>query len=174
MFIERYGIDTTYTDAEQMLRDVQPEIVAVATNTKHRADLTCLAVHFRPGAPGLRLGGEDGEIVWDKHWRLWKDIEVERVSGGRAEVPWPNPDFNVPYGAIYCFDDVMQCLAGKLDGPKNSGRRVGIALEVEVALLTVFSSGRNAYRPAPDRSQPGVKLRLVPVRKPFLTPIVTN
>ena len=24
-----------------------------------------LAVHFRPGAPGLRLGGEDGEIVFD-------------------------------------------------------------------------------------------------------------
>ena len=135
---------------KQMLRD---EIVAVATNTKHRADLTCLAVHFRPGAPGLRLGGEAGEIVWDKHWRLWKDIEVERVSGGRAEVPWPNPDFNVPYGAIYCLDDVMQCLAGKLDEPKNSGRRVGIAPEVEAALKQSSAQGGTRIDlPLTDRS----------------------
>ncbi len=272
VFTQRYGIDATYTDAEQMLREVRPEIVAVATNTKHRADLTCLAVecgakgivtekpmahsleevdrmvstcaeagvplscgsistthpsfavarrllddgaigelisieapgasaqhqnwsyfldrlpswvvgsgdqprresgsdefnghgfawadrvpvHFRRGAPGVRLSGETGEMAFDldKRWRLWKDIDVDGVSGkGRAEVPWPDPNFTMPYGAVYCLDDVLQCLAGRLEEPKNSGRRVGIALEVEVALKE--SSARGGSRidlPLADRS----------------------
>ena len=50
-FSERYGIDAVFTDAEAMLREVKPEIVAVATNTRHRADLTCLAVEC--GARGI-------------------------------------------------------------------------------------------------------------------------
>ena len=270
-FRERYGVDATYTDAEQMLREVQPEIVAVATNTKHRADLTCLAVecgakgiitekpmahtleevdrmvgacaeagvplnggsittthpsfavakrllqdgaigelvsieaaapfaqhqnwsyfldrlpawvvgsgdpprresgssefagqgmawadgmavHFRPGAPGVRLSGESGEITFDTRacWRLWQQVEVDESTSGRVEVPWPKPNFNVPYGAVYCLDDVLQCLASELDEPKNSGRRVGIALEVGVALKE--SSARGGTRvdlPLEDRS----------------------
>ena len=38
------------------------------------------------------------------------------------------------YGAVYCLSDVLDCLAGTLIEPKNSGRRVALALEVEIAL----------------------------------------
>ncbi|MCY3766519.1 MAG: Gfo/Idh/MocA family oxidoreductase, partial [Gemmatimonadetes bacterium] len=37
-FTERYGIEATYEDAEAMLRTERPDIVAIATNTKGRAD----------------------------------------------------------------------------------------------------------------------------------------
>ncbi|MYB47891.1 MAG: Gfo/Idh/MocA family oxidoreductase [Dehalococcoidia bacterium] len=43
-FGERYGVDALYTDAEEMLHNESLDIVAVATNVKGRADLTCLAV----------------------------------------------------------------------------------------------------------------------------------
>ena len=33
-----------FTDAAEMLRQLRPEVVAIATNTKGRAGLTCLAV----------------------------------------------------------------------------------------------------------------------------------
>ncbi|MFP6644916.1 MAG: Gfo/Idh/MocA family oxidoreductase [Candidatus Latescibacterota bacterium] len=270
-FEERYGEGATYTDAEQMLRQERPDIVAIATNTKHRADLTCLAVecgakgiftekpmvhtleeadrmvkicadagvplscgaittthpsfararalldggaigelvsmeaagpfaqhqnwsyfldsapawvvgtgdtsrresgsdeftgqgmlvtdsglilHFRAGAPGLRLCGAEGEIVFSyaDAWRWWQDTSVEETKG-RVEMPWPKPQFVPPYGGIYSLKDVMDCLAGELDEPKNSGRRVAVALEVEVALKQ--SSARNGARvdlPLADRS----------------------
>ncbi len=54
---------------------------------------------------------------------------------------------------IYSLNDVMDCLAGKLDEPKNSGRRVAMALEVEIALK--LSSSRGGVRvdlPLEDRS----------------------
>ena len=51
-FRERYGIDALYTDAAEMLRTERPDIVAVCTNVKDRADLTCLAVEC--GAKGIR------------------------------------------------------------------------------------------------------------------------
>ena len=270
-FSERYGIDAVFTDAEAMLREVKPEIVAVATNTRHRDDLTCLAVecgargivtekpmahtleevdrmvgtcaaagvplncgsittthpsfavakrllnegaigelqsieaggagaqhqnwsyyfdrlpdwvvgsgdgprresgssefqgqgmawaeggpamHFRHGAPGVRLTGSSGEMTFDfgDGWQLFQDVEIEGAKG-RVPVPWPKPQFNVPYGAVYCLDDVMRCLAGELDEPKNSGRRVGIALEVEIALKESSARGsRKVELPLPDRS----------------------
>ena len=50
-FTERYGVQAVYEDAEEMLRKEKPDIVAIATNTKHRADLTCLAVEC--GAKGI-------------------------------------------------------------------------------------------------------------------------
>ena len=270
-FEERYGEGATYTDAEQMLRQERPDIVAIATNTKHRADLTCLAVecgakgiftekpmvhtleeadrmvktcadagvplscgaittthpsfararalldsgaigelvsmeaagpfaqhqnwayfldsapawavgtgdtprresgsdeftgqgmlvtdsglilHFRAGAPGLRLCGTEGEIVFSSSdaWRWWQDTSVDETKG-RVEMPWPKPQFVPPYGGIYSLKDVMDCLAGELEEPKNSGRRVAVALEVEVALKQ--SSARNGVRvdlPLADRS----------------------
>ncbi len=251
-FEQRYGVSGLYTDAEQMLREEKPDIVSIATNTKHRADLTCLAVecgakgiftekpmahtleeadrmvntcaeagvplscgaittthpsfarakalvqngaigdvismeaagpfaqhqnwsyfldstpiwvvgvgdserresgsdeftgqgmlatdsglvvHFRPGAPGLRLTGTKGEIVFSyaDAWRWWQDTEVEDTVG-RVEMPWPHPQFVPPYGGVYSLNDVMDCIMGDLDEPKNSGRRVATALEVEVAL----------------------------------------
>lgn len=112
-----------------------------------------LAVHFRAGAPGVRLRAESGEMVFDfaRGWRLWRE-----VKGGEgmsmAEVDWPRPQFNVPYGAVYCVDDVMRCLGGELDEPKNSGRRVGVALEVEVALKeSVKRGGEKVELPLADR-----------------------
>ena len=259
IFTQRYGIDATYTNAEQMLKELKPEIVAVATNTKHRADLTCLAVecgakaimtekpmahtleevdrmvktcseacvplscgsistthasfeiakrllsnghigkllsietgnvfaqhqnwsyfldklpewvvgigdenrresgsnefvgqgfawsndfavHFRKGSSGVRITGDTGELVFDfeNGWRLWKDVQTDNNTQGRAQLPWPKPNFNVPYGAVYCLDDLLRCLAGELDEPKNSGRRVGIAIEVELALKESSTQG---------------------------------
>jgi hypothetical protein len=113
-----------------------------------------LILHFRAGAPGLRLCGAEGEIVFSyaDAWRWWQDTSVEETKG-RVEMPWPKPQFVPPYGGIYSLKDVMDCLAGELDEPKNSGRRVAVALEVEVALKQ--SSARNGARvdlPLADRS----------------------
>ncbi|SVD90943.1 uncharacterized protein METZ01_LOCUS443797, partial [marine metagenome] len=69
-----------------------------------------------------------------------------------VDVPWPKPQFNVPYGAVYTLDDVLKCLAGELDEPKNSGRRVAIALEVEVSLkLSATAGGQRVDLPLKDR-----------------------
>lgn len=271
-FEERYGLSNVYTDAEQMLRQERPEIVAVCTNTKHRAQLTCLAVewgakgiftekpmahtleeadrmvkvcadagvplscggittthpsfarakallqsgaigkllsvesgtvfaqhqnwayfldsrpvwvvgvgdkprqesgsdefrghgllgmddglvvHFRPGAPGVRLTGDKGEIVFEYftyRWHLSQDIET--VGGlRRVDIPWPDPNFVNPYGGVYSLADVMDCLDGKLDEPKNSGRRVALALETEIALKqSATAGGQRVDLPLSDRS----------------------
>lgn len=259
-FTTRYGVDNVYDDAVQMLHREKADIVVIATNTKHRANLTCLAVecgakgivtekpmvhtleeadrmvqtcaaagvplscgaittthpsfrrakelldsgalgelisieagntgaqhqnwsyflpsppawvigttdtprretgsdeytgqgllvtqsglvvHFRKGAPGVRLSGTKGEIVFDysKAWRWWQDVEVDDTAQ-RVEMPWPKPQFVPPYGGIYSLNDVMDCLAGTLDEPKNSGRRVALAFEVEIALKQ--SAAKNA------------------------------
>lgn len=267
---QRYGIREVYTDAARMLREQRPQIVAVCTNAKGRADLTCLAVehgakgivtekpmahtldeadrmvrvcaesgvplccgsisttdpsfpaarellrggaigevvsieaeapsaqhqnwvyfltgsvswvaatgdkprresgsdefrgcgfmvaddgscvHFRPGAPQLRISGSEGEISFDPRigWSL-----ILLTGTGKARKPqpqaWPVTQFNPPYGAVYCLTDVLDCLDGRLDEPSNSGRRVAIALEVEIAMKR--SSARNGARidlPLPDR-----------------------
>ena len=68
-------------------------------------------------------------------------------------MPWPEPQFVPPYGGIYSLNDVIDCVEGRLDEPKNSGRRVAIALEVEVGLKQ--SSAQGGVRvdlPLPDRS----------------------
>ncbi len=270
-FRERYGVVSLYDDAGDLLAIERPEIVSIATNTKHRADLTCLAVHhgakgiftekpmahtleeadrmlstcaeagvplscgaiatthpsfaragamvrggeigellsieapgpfaqhqnwsyfvdsapawvigtgdeprresgsdeftgqgmmvtesglvvhFRAGAPGVRLHGSKGDLAYDfvTAWQRWEVMEVEGRPY-RVEVPWPGPQFVPPYGGIYSLNDVMDCLAGKLDEPKNSGRRVAMALEVEIALK--LSSSRGGVRidlPLEDRS----------------------
>ncbi len=273
-FSERYGIDAVYTDALEMLRREKLDIVAIATNTKGRADLTCaavengakgiftdkpmchslqeadrmvttcadagaplscgaittthpsfahakgllksgaigdvlsmeasapgsqhqnwsyfldsapawvvgtghqgrkesgsdeftgqgmmvckdgLVVHFRHGAPQFRIAGTAGEMVhdWLSGWRIWKEIQVpqgKKLLKTRVEMPWDGPRTGI-YGAIYSLADVMDCLAGKLDEPKNSGRRVAVALEVEIALKE--SSARGGARvdlPLADRS----------------------
>ena len=49
-------------------------------------------------------------------------------------MPWPKPQFSSPYGAVYWLSDILECLAGTLVEPKNSGRQVALALEVEIAL----------------------------------------
>ena len=273
-FSDRYGIDAVYTDAVEMLRQEKLDIVAIATNTKGRADLTCAAVehgakaivtdkpmchsleeadrmvkvcadagvplscgaittthpsfahakslvqsgaigevvsmetagpgaqhqnwsyfldrppawvvgtghrgriesgsdefsgqgmlvaedglivHFRRGAPQFRITGTTGELVhnWGMGWRKWTEMEVpqgKKTFKALVEVPWDGPQSGI-YGGIYSLADVMDCLAGKLDEPKNSGRRVAVALEVSLALTE--SSDRNGARvdlPLPDRS----------------------
>jgi hypothetical protein len=115
-------------------------------------------VHFRPGAPGVRLSGSTGEIAFDDHTggRLWRDVAslaIAHAAPGRVELPWPAPQFLPPYGAVYGFADIFECLAGKLDEPKNSGRRVAVALEVEVALKhSSVQGGVRVDLPLRDRS----------------------
>ena len=71
----------------------------------------------------------------------------------RAEMPWPKPQFVPPYGGVYSLNDVMECLVGNIDEPKNSGRRVAIALEVEIALkLSSAQGGVRVDLPLADRS----------------------
>ena len=271
IFTERYGVSSVYEDAAEMLRVEKPDIVALATNTKHRADLTCLAVecgakgiftekpmahtleetdrmvqtcaaagvplncgsitttdpafgrarrliqegkigevvsietagpgaqhqnwsyfldsapawvvgtgdqprresgsdefagqgmlvtedntivHFRKGAPMLRVSGSEGELKFDFHegFRWWQTQSVEGRTG-QVELPWPEPQFLQPYGGVYPLNDVLDCLSGKLDEPKNSGRRVAVALEVEVALKqSSAQDGRRIDLPLADRS----------------------
>ena len=114
-----------------------------------------IAVYFRPGAPHLRVTGTTGEIViptMATGFKLWQDIET--ASGvSRIEVPWPDPQFVGPYGAIYGLADVINCMEGRLDEPKNSGRRVAIALEVELALKqSSAQGGARVDLPLVDRS----------------------
>lgn len=270
-FQQRYGVDAVYTDARQMLENERPEIVAIASNTKGRADLTCLAVeygargiitekpiaatvaeadrmvktcadagvplvcgatsvnhpsfavardllsegaigtllsiesvvfaqhqnwayfidgqpawvigsndeparesgsaefrgdglmvtdsglsvHFRKGAPTVRLTGTTGEILHAglySPWQLFKDVDTPAGSS-RIEWPWPGVQLSQPGGAaIDGLNDVMSCLAGSLDEPKNSGRRVAMALEVEVALKqSAAQAGQRVDLPLVDR-----------------------
>ena len=271
VFSERYGVQQLYTDAVEMLSQERPDIVAICTNTKHRSDLTCLAVeygakgiltekpmahtlaeadrmvqscaeadvplccgsittthpsfaqarklvqdgrigeivsieaggpfaqhqnwsyfldspplwvvgtgdaprresgsseftgtgmlvtadgltvHFRHGAPGIRLSGSSGEMVFNYQsgWELWQDMETPDGQQ-RVKIPWPKPQFASPYGAVYCLADVLDCLAGELDQPKSSGRRVALALEVEIALKqSSAQKGARINLPLADRS----------------------
>ena len=114
-----------------------------------------LAVYFRPGAPHLRVTGSTGEIVIPSMatgFKLWQDVETA-AGVHRVETPWPDPQFVGPYGSIYGLADVIDCMEGRLDEPKNSGRRVAVAIEVEIALKQ--SSARGGARvdlPLADRS----------------------
>ena len=270
-FSERYGIEAVYTDAAEMLAKERLDIVAVATNTKTRADLTCLAVehgakgiftekpmchtleeadrmvkacadagvplncggvttthpsfakakelvtsgtigevvsietdgansqhqnwsyfvdsppawvigigdeprreegsdefrgqgmmvtvdgqvvHYRKGALNVRIGGSKGEITLghSQGWRLWQHAEG-LAARQWVEMPWPDPQLMFSYGGIYSLNDVIDSMEGRLDEPKNSGRRVAVALEIEVALKQ--SSAQGGVRvdlPLEDRS----------------------
>ena len=272
-FGERYGDRALYTDAAEMLRAEKLDIVAIATNTRGRADLTCLAVtcgikgiatekpmahtleeadrmvktcadagvplccgaipvnhpsyakakellrsgaigeilsieaegpmaqkqywsyfvdsapawvigagdqerresgsnefrgqglmvtvdgqfvHFRKGAGIVRLTGTTGEIALHPGspggWKMCQDLDTPE-GRQRLDMPWPDPQFVGGYNAVYGLADIIDCLEGKLDEPKNSGRRVAVALEVEIALKR--SSARGSVRidlPLKDRS----------------------
>ncbi|MCH2200536.1 MAG: Gfo/Idh/MocA family oxidoreductase [Fuerstiella sp.] len=111
-------------------------------------------VHFLKGAPGIRLSGSQGEMTFDYNnaWQLWQDVETK---GGkrRVQVSWPQPQFVPPYGAVYCLADILDCLENKLDEPKNSGRRVAVALEVEIAMKqSAKQGGKRIELPLTDRS----------------------
>ena len=269
IFKERYGLDAVYADADAMLRAEQLDIVAIATNTRGRTDLACLAVEsgvraiavekpiahtlaeadqmveacnkadvplgagaipanhpsyataqnlvadgalgevlsitteaphaqkqswslfvdgtpawvsgcgdqprrdsgsneftgqgllvtdrgecifFRKGSGLLRVTGSTGEIALEDGWRLWQDRTTPHGSE-RIEIPWPGPQFQSGYNAVYGLADLIDCLEGRLDEPKNSGRRVTVALEVEIALKESSAlNGAQVQLPLPDRS----------------------
>ena len=109
-------------------------------------------VHIRAGAPEVRISGSRGEMFFEHNqWRLYQDVETP--TAGRAEMPWPAPQFLSGMRTVYCLDDLINCMEGRLDEPKNSGRRVAVALEVELGLKQ--SSARGGERvelPLADRS----------------------
>ena len=86
-----------------------------------------------------------------REWILAQDIDT--IGGPkRVDVPWPGPQTG-PYGTTYSVADIMDCLAGTLDEPKNSGRRVAVALKVEIALkLSSANGARRVDLPLEDRS----------------------
>jgi predicted dehydrogenase len=116
-----------------------------------------VVVHFRRGAPQVRVTGTEGELHlhhWrPTRWKLWQETETPGGSR-RVETPWPEPQiFQWSAGAAYGLTDVFECMDGRLDEPKVSGRRVARALEVEIAMK--LSSARGGARidlPLRDRS----------------------
>lgn len=116
---------------------------------------TGLVVHFRKGAPAVRITGTAGELLHIEHysnWNLFQDVDTLDGSH-RVEMPWPGPKMQIGGGAINGLADVMDCLVGKIDEPKNSGRRVAIALEVEIAMkLSAAQGGERIQLPLADRS----------------------
>lgn len=269
-FGRRYGINALYSDAAQMLEDQSLDIVAIATNVKGRADLTCQAVecgahaitaekpiahtldeadrmvrtcadagvpllagavplnhpafdtvrvliddgaigkvvsieadvphaqkqywayvlntppawvtgfgdtarreagsdefrgqgmmvdgegrpfHFRTGAPLLRVTGTSGEISFDEHGlNLQQDVDTAQGSQ-RIAMPWPEPELLGGYNAVYGLEELIDCLEGRRDEPKNSGRRMAMAMEVEIAMKMSSANGRRRVDlPLTDRT----------------------
>ncbi|MXX38877.1 MAG: Gfo/Idh/MocA family oxidoreductase, partial [Gemmatimonadetes bacterium] len=109
-------------------------------------------VHIRAGAPEVRISGSRGEMLFEHNqWRLYQDVEAP--AAGRAEMPWPAPQFLSGMRTVYCLDDLIACMEGRLDEPKNSGRRVAVALEVELGLkLSSARGGERVELPLADRS----------------------
>ena len=112
-------------------------------------------VHIRDGAPMVRISGSKGEMSFDRsrhYWRLWQDIDTP-AGKRRVRMPWPDPQFGLGMRTVYCLDDLIACMEGRMKEPKNSGRLVAVALEAEVGLKQ--SSARGGERvelPLKDRS----------------------
>ena len=111
-------------------------------------------VHIRDGAPPVRLSGSEGEISFENNqWRLWQNLEDSLGRTGLVETAWPNPQFGLPYRAVYCLDDLIACMEGRMKEPKNSGRHVQVALEVELALkISSEQGGKRVELPLQDRT----------------------
>jgi hypothetical protein len=68
-------------------------------------------------------------------------------------MPWHPPQFVGGYNAVYGLADIIDCLEGRLDEPKNSGRRVAVAFEVELGLKqSSAQGGMRVNLPLKDRS----------------------
>jgi hypothetical protein len=108
-------------------------------------------LHIRDGAPQVCISGDEGEIRFERNkWHLLKN--VQEPAAGRAEWPWPEPQFQLPLRTVYCLDDLIACMEGRLDEPKNSGRLVARAMEVEIALKqSAERGGERVELPLVDR-----------------------
>ena len=110
-------------------------------------------VHIRNGAPSFRASGHKGEISFDgKQWRLWQNINSPSGPQGRVEMPWPDPKFGT-MRTVWCLDDLIASMEGRMDEPKNSGRRVAMALEAELGMKQSSAQGGKQIKlPLKDRS----------------------
>jgi predicted dehydrogenase len=112
-------------------------------------------VHYRKEAPLVRVTGTTGEILFRQEpngWRLWQDIEIP-AGVRRIEMPWPEPLVVEGSRPVYMLQDILDCLDGKLDEPKLSGRRTAMAIELHVALkLSSAQGGARVDLPLKDRS----------------------
>ena len=114
-------------------------------------------VHFRKGAPGVRITCTDGELFHSREqmgWTMWKNIETPDGKSLSTLIPWDRGKYGTNHnGAVFGMDDIVKCIKGELDEPKNSGRRIARAIEVEIAL--VMSAAQGGVRidiPFKDRS----------------------
>ena len=111
-------------------------------------------VHFRRGAPGVRLCGSKGEMTFSfvPGWQLWQEAETP-AGTGRVPMPWPDPQFR-PSLRRRLQPGRRGGLHGRPAGrAQNSGRRVAVALEVEIALkLSSRQGGARIDLPLADRS----------------------
>ena len=80
------------------------------------------------------------------------------VADGRIYVGTNNdsprdPRFKGDRCTVYCLDDLIASMEGRMDEPKNSGRRVAVALEAELALKqSSAKGGQRVELPLKDRS----------------------
>ena len=84
---------------------------------------------------------------------------VPETAGRRGpdrlvEMPWPEPQQDLlGLGAVFGLADVIDCIEGRMAEPKNSGRRVARAIEVEVGLkLSAAAGGERVDLPLADRT----------------------
>ena len=105
---------------------------------------------FRGGAGRLRVTGTAGELGLDDDWRLWQD--GDGATPKRAEVAWPGRRLEPGLNAVCGLQDLLDCLGGRTAEPRNSGRRVAQALEVEIGLkVSAAGGGERIELPLADR-----------------------
>ena len=112
-------------------------------------------IFFRLGGQSVRITGSTGEVLHRDRYGDWKlSQDIDTVAGKkRVEIPWPGPQMTNRLAVSNGFTDIFHCLDGNLDEPKNSGRRVAVALEVEIALkLSSAQEGVRVELPVEDRS----------------------
>ena len=115
-----------------------------------------LMVQFRRGGPFVRLTGSEGEILHEDPYGRWRLFQKRQVDGADrlVEMPWPEPQQDLlGLGAVFGLADVIDCIEGRMEEPKNSGRRVARAIEVEVGLkLSAAAGGERVDLPLADRT----------------------
>lgn len=114
-----------------------------------------LVVFFRKGAPSIRITGTSGEISHPENYEEWElACDTDTIAGlKRVKMPWPDPQMTKDLTVTHGFADIFECLDGIIEEPKNSGRRVARALEVEIAIkMSSAQGGARVDLPLEDRS----------------------